>query len=50
MFEKALLFGVAYLLGAKAGRERYNDIGGRPRTPGRGRPLLLGRGADGCRR
>ena len=26
MFEKALLFGVAYLLGAKAGRERYNDI------------------------
>jgi hypothetical protein len=26
MFEKALLFGVAYILGAKAGRERYNDI------------------------
>lgn len=26
MFEKALLFGVAYLLGAKAGRERYNEL------------------------
>ncbi len=28
MFEKALLFGVAYLLGAKAGRGRYEELMG----------------------
>jgi len=26
MLEKALLFGIGYLLGAKAGRERYNEL------------------------
>jgi hypothetical protein len=26
MLEKALLFGVGYLLGAKAGKERYNEL------------------------
>jgi hypothetical protein len=26
MLEKALLFGVGYLLGTKAGKERYNEI------------------------
>ena len=26
MLEKALLFGVGYFLGTKAGRERYNEI------------------------
>jgi hypothetical protein len=26
MLEKALLFGVGYLLGAKAGKERYHEI------------------------
>jgi hypothetical protein len=26
MLEKALLFGVGYVLGAKAGKERFNEI------------------------
>ena len=26
MLEKALLFGIGYLLGAKAGKERYNEL------------------------
>lgn len=26
MLEKALLFGVGYILGSKAGRERYNEL------------------------
>jgi hypothetical protein len=26
MLEKALLFGIGYVLGAKAGKERYNEL------------------------
>jgi len=26
MLEKALLFGIGYMLGAKAGKERYNEL------------------------
>ena len=26
MLDKALLFGIGYLLGAKAGKERYNEL------------------------
>jgi hypothetical protein len=26
MLEKAMLFGIGYLLGAKAGKERYNEL------------------------